>query len=61
QLHALPHLPEDIRHFGPPVLFATKDFECWNTIFRLCSILSDHQAPSHDIAITLGDMELFKH
>ncbi|KAF7371507.1 hypothetical protein MVEN_00005500 [Mycena venus] len=61
KLHVLPHLPDDIRRFGPPVLFATESFECWNTIFRLCSILSNHQAPSHDIAITLADMERFKH
>ncbi|KAJ7675041.1 hypothetical protein B0H17DRAFT_1161670 [Mycena rosella] len=36
-------------------------FECWNKIFRLCSILSNHQAPSHDISVTLAGMERFKH
>jgi hypothetical protein len=61
KLHVLPHLIDDIRRFGPAILFATEGFECWNAIFRLCSILSNHQAPSHDIGVTLADMERFKH
>jgi hypothetical protein len=61
KLHVLSHLPDDIRRFGPAILFATEGFECWNAIFRLCSILSNHQAPSHDIGVTLADMERFKH
>ncbi|KAJ7444044.1 hypothetical protein FB451DRAFT_1189821 [Mycena latifolia] len=55
------NLEGDIRRFGPAILFATEGFECWNTIFRLCSVLSNHQAPSHDIGVTLADMERFKH
>jgi hypothetical protein len=61
KLHVLPHLPDDIRRFGPAILFQTEVFECWNAVFRLCSILSNHQAPSHDIGVTLADMERFKH
>ncbi|KAJ6609282.1 hypothetical protein B0H10DRAFT_1954712 [Mycena sp. CBHHK59/15] len=61
KLYVLPHLPDDIRRFGPSILFQTEVFECWNGIFRLCSILSNHQAPSHDIGVTLADMERFKH
>jgi hypothetical protein len=61
KLHVLSHTPEDARRFGPCIIFATEIFECWNTIFRLCSILSNHLSPSHDIATTLGDMERFKH
>ncbi|KAJ7849685.1 hypothetical protein B0H14DRAFT_3085998 [Mycena olivaceomarginata] len=61
KLHVLSHLPDDIRRFGPAILVATEGFECWNAIFRLCSILSNHQSPSHDIGVTLADMERFKH
>ncbi|KAK6984270.1 hypothetical protein R3P38DRAFT_3332859 [Favolaschia claudopus] len=61
KLNVVSHLPDDIRRFGPAILFATEGVECWNTIFRLCSILSNHQAPSHDIAVTLADRERFKH
>ncbi|KAJ6566807.1 hypothetical protein B0H19DRAFT_940681 [Mycena capillaripes] len=61
KLHVLPHIPDDVRRFGPLILSATEGFECWNKIFRLCSILSNHQAPSHDVGVTLADMERFKH
>ncbi|TFK31456.1 hypothetical protein BDQ12DRAFT_701562 [Crucibulum laeve] len=61
KLHVLPHILDDIRRFGPAVRFSTEVFECWNAIFRLCSILSNHQAPSHDIGVTIADMERFKH
>lgn len=55
------HLIEDIRRFGPAILYSTEVFECWNAVFRLCSILSNRQAPSHDISVALADMERFKH
>jgi hypothetical protein len=61
KLHVLSHLKADILRFGPAILFATEIFECWNAVFRLCSVLSNHQAPSFDIATTLAGMERFKH
>ncbi|KZP03098.1 hypothetical protein FIBSPDRAFT_969316, partial [Athelia psychrophila] len=61
KLHVLAHIKEDIRRHGPAILYSTEIFECWNAIFRMCSVLSNHLAPSHDIAVTLADMERFKH
>ncbi|KAJ7614819.1 hypothetical protein FB45DRAFT_1108964 [Roridomyces roridus] len=61
KLHMLTHLPQDIRRRGPAVRFATEIFECFNAIFRLCSVLSNHQAPSRDIAIKLADLDSVKH
>ncbi|KAJ7852212.1 hypothetical protein B0H14DRAFT_3137185 [Mycena olivaceomarginata] len=60
KLHVLAHTIDDIRRFGPSVIYATEIQECWNAIFRLCSIFSNHLSPSRDIAKTLGDMERFK-
>ncbi|KAI0310177.1 hypothetical protein OF83DRAFT_1088541, partial [Amylostereum chailletii] len=61
KLHTLDHLPDNIRRHGPTVLYSTEVFECWNAIFRMCSVLSNHLAPSRDIVATLADMERFKH
>ncbi|KAE9405813.1 hypothetical protein BT96DRAFT_934572 [Gymnopus androsaceus JB14] len=61
KLHVLLYLVPDIWRFGPSILYSTEVYECWNKIFRGCSILSNYLAPSYDIAITLGDMERFKH
>ncbi|KAJ7474227.1 hypothetical protein FB451DRAFT_1351527 [Mycena latifolia] len=49
KLHLLPHIVEDVV------------FECFNAIFRLCSILSNHQAPSRDIAKKFASMDRLKH
>lgn len=61
KLHVLTHLPEDIRRFGPAGLYIIEGFEGWNRIWRLCSILSNHHSPSHDIAIKLCKVEQIKH
>ena len=61
KLHVLLHLPGNIRRRGPAVRFATEVYECFNAIFRMCSVLSNHQAPSRDIAIKFADLDRVKH
>jgi len=59
--HLLAHLRQDIIRFGPLLGVATETFECFNTIFRFCSILSNHLAPSRDIALQLAEQEVLRH
>ncbi|KAJ6570349.1 hypothetical protein B0H10DRAFT_2168799 [Mycena sp. CBHHK59/15] len=61
KLHLLPHIVEDAVRFGPPIRNSTEVFECFNAIFRLCSVLSNHQAPSRDIAFKFASMDRVKH
>lgn len=61
KLHILPHIIEDIKRFGPAIRNSTEVFECFNAIFRLCSVLSNHQAPSRDIALKFASMDCVKH
>jgi len=61
KLHLLAHIREDIIRFGPLVGVATEIFECFNAVFHMCSILSNHRAPSRDIAYQLADQEGMKH
>ncbi|KAH7316379.1 hypothetical protein B0J17DRAFT_634134 [Rhizoctonia solani] len=61
KLHILVDLVEDIRNHGPAVWFSTEVFECYNGVFRMCSVLSNHQAPSQDIARKMIELERFRH
>lgn len=61
KLHLLAHLAQDIRCFGPAIQNSTEIFECFNGVFRLCSIYSSHQAPSRDIATKFASMDRLKH
>ena len=41
KLHLLTHVVEDIQRFGPLIRESTEVFECFNAIFRICSIYSN--------------------
>jgi hypothetical protein len=61
KLHLLVHAPEDSRRFGPLVGRITEVFEKANAIFRTCSVLSNRQAPSIDIALQLAEQHSLQH
>jgi hypothetical protein len=61
KFHFLLHLPENIRRFGPAIMFSTERFESFNSVFRECSIHSNRQAPSRDIAHTFAHLDRVKH
>ncbi|KAJ7760815.1 hypothetical protein DFH07DRAFT_771608 [Mycena maculata] len=57
KLHLLTHLPDDARSLGPLIGVATEIFESFNGVFRTASVLSNHRAPSRDIARQLANQE----
>ncbi|KAI0317830.1 hypothetical protein OF83DRAFT_1171639 [Amylostereum chailletii] len=61
KFHLTAHFVEDIPRFGPSLLFSTEMFEAYNAIFRFCSILSNHHAPSRDITLNFSGLYRLKH
>ncbi|KAJ3792295.1 hypothetical protein GGU11DRAFT_693704, partial [Lentinula aff. detonsa] len=61
KIHLLVHLREDVQRFGPLIRYSTEIFEAFNAVFRLCSIYSNHQAPSRDIAYKFASIGRVKH
>ncbi|KAJ3509005.1 hypothetical protein NLJ89_g5450 [Agrocybe chaxingu] len=61
KLHILAHLDQDIERYGPAIRNSTEIFEGFNGVFRLCSVYSNHQAPSRDIAMKFCSMDRLKH
>lgn len=61
KLHILLHILQDVINHGTPLLNSTEIFESHNAVFRNSSVLSNHQAPSCDIARTSAVMDSFKH
>ncbi|KAJ7756607.1 hypothetical protein B0H16DRAFT_1458060 [Mycena metata] len=59
--HLLVHTDDDVVEFGPLVGAITEIYEAFNAVFRWCSVLSNHLAPSRDIARQLADQEGLKH
>ncbi|KAJ7170371.1 hypothetical protein C8R43DRAFT_837180, partial [Mycena crocata] len=61
KLHLCAHIPDDARRFGPLIRSSTEIYEAYNGVFRLCSVYSNHLAPSHDICRKFTSMSRVKH
>ncbi|KAH9946546.1 hypothetical protein B0H21DRAFT_808883 [Amylocystis lapponica] len=61
KFHIFGHIPDHILRFGPALLFSTERYESFNHIFRLCSIHSNRQAPSRDIAVAFANQARCRH
>lgn len=61
KLQVLSHIIEDIPRFGPPPRYSTETYECFNAVFRLSSVHSNHQAPSRDIAVKMAEIDCVRH
>ncbi|KLO11010.1 hypothetical protein SCHPADRAFT_930212 [Schizopora paradoxa] len=59
--HILTHTPADIQRFAPSQVLSTETFEGFNGVFRLCSVLSNHHAPSRDIGVNLSNIGRLRH
>jgi len=60
KFHMLLHLPESVRRFGPPSLFASEKFESYNGVLRAASIHSNRHSPGRDIANTFSNYQAMR-
>ncbi|KAF7354451.1 hypothetical protein MVEN_01134200 [Mycena venus] len=61
KFHLFVHIPEQIRRFGPLILYATESFESYNLVIRLRSIHSTKHAPSLDIGTAFSHLHAIRH
>jgi hypothetical protein len=60
KIHMLLHLPESIRQFGPPCLFATEKFESYNGVLCTSSVHSNRLSPERDLAISFANYQTLR-
>jgi hypothetical protein len=60
KLHLMCHVADDARRFGPMPRSSVETFECFNSVFRRCAVLSNRQAVSHDVSNQFGRMSVVK-
>jgi hypothetical protein len=61
KLHLLAHTMDDIRRFGPLIRCSAGIYGAFGGVFRLCSVYSNHLAPSRDISRKFASMARVKH
>ncbi|KEP45802.1 hypothetical protein V565_240180, partial [Rhizoctonia solani 123E] len=61
KLHILTHAPLFARRFGPLLGPDSERYESFNSVFRMCSVLSNRSAPSLDTATQMAKMDTVRH
>ncbi|KAG8701329.1 hypothetical protein FRC08_004137 [Ceratobasidium sp. 394] len=61
KVHLLVHMPLFVLRFGPLLGPDTERFESFNSVFRECSVHSNRQAPSRDIAAKFAEFDRTRH
>ncbi|KAG8727336.1 hypothetical protein FRC11_013468, partial [Ceratobasidium sp. 423] len=61
KLHILTHAPLFTRQFGPLLGPDSERYESFNSVFRMCSVLSNRSAPSLDTATQMAKMDAVRH
>jgi hypothetical protein len=60
KFHMLIHLPKSIERFGPACLFATENFESFNSVLRTASIHSNRLRPGRDLGVSFLDYQALR-